>query len=621
MSGNVANARSAVLVFFLAAGAACLEPLPAAERFLIAERGKAADCSIFIAVDARPSCVYAAEELQNHVREMTGVELGIERRTCPVGDARAIILEIVEDPILGTDGFRLKVDGDTLRVSGGVRGVLYGVYELLETYGGCGWYASWRTVIPKRDVFSVPRGISDSQTPSFLLREPSWMDVKRHPDFAARLRMNGAGGNLGAKHGGAAYRFVKGLPRSHTFDRFLPAERYFKNHPEWFAEIDGQRRGEKTQICLTNPEALEESVKNIVKMVEADPDGARVVGIGQNDNRACCTCAKCRAVNAEEASSCGTLMRFVNAVAARLEERFPGIMVETLVYQFTRKPPKLTRPRPNVMPCFCTYEAEFAHPLTESEYVENVAIVKEMREWGRRTDNLFVWDYSTNWRFFQQPMATVYSLQPNFRFFLENGAKYLYCEGGPYHADFANLRAWLIAKLSWNAAADVDALIDRFFRECYGPAAPHARAAFDRLHEIYRAKRKAVLTIWHRDLRNVLTDEDLDGMLSEWDKAIAAARAAGDDDLTYTVRAGAFPYVATKLNRCAEDAASVCTTNGAASRLPPKDANAFYGRAMAFWEEARRRKHTIRTGEGDRTRRTRESWNRLLMTTEAGRKR
>ena len=613
MSGNVADARSAVLVFFLAAGAACLEPLSAAERFLIAERGKAADCSIVIAVDARPSCVYAAEELQNHVREMTGVELGIERRTCPVGDARAIILEIVEDPILGTDGFRLKVDGDTLRVSGGVRGVLYGVYELLETYGGCGWYASWRTVIPKRDVFSVPRGISDSQTPSFLLREPSWMDVKRHPDFAARLRMNGAGGNLGAKHGGAAYRFVKGLPRSHTFDRFLPAERYFKDHPEWFAEIDGQRRGEKAQICLTNPEALEESVKNIVKMVEADPDGARVVGISQNDNRACCTCAKCRAVNAEEASSCGTLMRFVNAVAARLEERFPGILVQTLVYQFTRKPPKLTRPRPNVMPCFCTYEAEFAHPLTESEYVENVAIVKEMREWGRRTDNLFVWDYSTNWRFFQQPMATVYSLQPNFRFFLENGAKYLYCEGGPYHADFANLRAWLIAKLSWNAEADVDALIDRFFRECYGSAAPHARAAFDRLHEIYRAKRKAVLTIWHRDLRNVLTDEDLDGLLSEWDKALAVARATGDDELVYTVRAAAFPAVATKLNRYAEDMQCV----GA----PPEDARALYDRGMAFWEEARRRKHTIRTGEGDRTRRTRESWNRLLMTTEAGRKR
>ena len=531
------------------------------EEVVLAERGKTPTYSIVTCPDGGPSCTYAAEELRDYVQRMTGVVL-------PIGseDAKAkgnvISLKIVSDPALGDDGFELKEKNGDLLVRGGVRGVLYGVYELLETYGGCGWYASWRTVVPKRENFSVPKGLADRQVPSFLLREPSWMDVRRHVDFAVRLRMNGAGTNPTPRHGGAAYRFVKGLPRSHTFDKFLPAAKYFAAHPEWFSEIGGQRRGngDRTQICLTNPEALEESVKNLTAMIEADPYGARVVGVSQNDNRANCTCAKCVAVDAEEESSCGTLMRFVNAVAERLEKRFPGIMVETLIYMYTRKAPKLTRPRHNVMPCFCTYEAEFAHPLTESEYCENVAIVKDLREWGKLTSNLFVWDYTSNWRFFQQPMATVYSLQPNFRFFLENGAKYLYCEGGAYHADFANLRGWLIAKLSWNAEADVNVLLDRFFTGCYGPAAPHARAVFDRLHGIFRVKKEAVQTIWHRDLRHVITDADLDGMLAEWDKALAVARTTGDDELIYSVRAAAFPYVATKLSRAAEDMKFVWAT-------------------------------------------------------------
>ena len=184
----------AALAYCLVAGLACGEDL------VIAERGKKHCHAIVVGRNGGPSCAYAAEELRDYVAQMTGVELPIAAESAePSG--KVISLNVVGDAELGEDGFELKEKNGNVLVRGGKRGVLYGVYELLETYGGCGWYASWRTVLPKRDTFSVPKGLSDRQMPSFLLREPSWMDVRRHVDFAVRLRMNGAGSNPSARHG------------------------------------------------------------------------------------------------------------------------------------------------------------------------------------------------------------------------------------------------------------------------------------------------------------------------------------------------------------------------------------------------------------------------------------
>ena len=576
--------------------------------FVVAERGRTDNPPVVLPADAMPSFRYAAEELRDHVKGMTGVTLSIVDSGC-----RGVFLE-KGGADLGDEGFRIRTDADGVHITGGCRGVLYGVYELLEEYGGCGWYASWHAVMPRQDAFTIPDNLDYVRRPTFLLREPSWRDVRRNVDFAVRLRMNGAGSNPQEKHGGAAYRFVKGLSRSHTFDRILPAAKYFNDHPEWYSEIGGVRRGggKHTQICLTNQEAFEEAVKNVLAMIAADPHGARVVGISQNDNRAYCRCAKCAAIDAEEGSQAGTLMRYVNAMSERLSKTYPDIMVETLIYMHTRKPPKLTRPAKNVMPCFCTYEAEFAHPLWESPYIENRNMVPDLEAWGRITDNLFVWDYTTNWRNFLQPMATVCTLQPNFRYYRDNGAKYLYGEGGFFHADFAELRGWLIAKLSWDPDADQERLLKRFFNGYYGAAAPHAEACFRRMHELYRAKPKKVQTIWHRDQPEVLDEDYLDWAISEWTKA--EEKVKDDPVLLYNVRTSSLSTLATRLNRTAASVKYVWATRDPAAFAEPRDVKALYDKTLAIIADANAKGHTVQIGDGDgnKTQRTLASWKRIF---------
>ena len=47
------------------------------DEFVIAERGKSADCTIVCGEDADPAVRYAAEELRDYVKKLTGVELTI----------------------------------------------------------------------------------------------------------------------------------------------------------------------------------------------------------------------------------------------------------------------------------------------------------------------------------------------------------------------------------------------------------------------------------------------------------------------------------------------------------------------------------------------------------------
>ena len=178
---------------------------------------------------------------------------------------------------------------------------------------------------------------------------------------------------------------------------------------------------------------------------------------------------------------------FTNRISVPHEERFPGIMVETLVYQFSRRPPKLTLPRRNVMPCFCTYEAEFAHPLAESDYEENVAIVKDLREWGRRTSHLFVWDYATTYTKDSRgyPFPSEWHLADKYRFYATHGVHGIFWEHeDPDHTDLYDLKFYFMTKLFENPNLDYPAFFRRTFSEYYGATAgPLVSAARERLRD------------------------------------------------------------------------------------------------------------------------------------------
>lgn len=197
----------------LVAQVACAAALP------VAVRGHPATHTIIQPADASPSQIYAAEEFQRFTEEMTGVKLAIATDAGPLPAAAVLLGQsrhtaaLLATPAtmqeLGADGFRIVVKPPYVLIIGGPeRGTLYGVYETLERFGGCRWYASWHSVIPQRDCFEIPL-IDETQKPAFTLREPFWFDMF-NGDFAARNKSNGNRMRLEERHGGKT-RFGNGF--------------------------------------------------------------------------------------------------------------------------------------------------------------------------------------------------------------------------------------------------------------------------------------------------------------------------------------------------------------------------------------------------------------------------
>ncbi len=544
--------RLSVSLIALAAAPAVLFAQP----LTLAVRGQPAACTIVRSLTASPSQIYAANELQKFAEKMTGVKLPIITDDAPLPGSAIVLGETrhtaqllggsVDLAALGEDGFRLKTCPPHLLIIGGpVRGTLYGVYELLERFGGCRWYTSWHSVIPACDRWTIPL-IDETQKPAFALREPFWFDMF-NGDLAARNKCNGNSMRLAAKHGGHSFRFGGGLGSCHTFNILCPPEALFATHPEYFSEINGKRVKENTQLCLTHPDVLRLVTSNVLERIRKDP-GASFYGVSQNDWYNFCTCPACKAIDDREESHAGTMITFVNQVAEAVEKTYPNVIIETLAYQYTRKPPKTVRPRRNVMPCLCTIECDFSKPLAQSTDEQNKKFVDDIRGWSAMTHMLYVWDYTTNFRDYTGSFPNVLALQDNVKFFRANRVDYLF-EQGAYqgrHGDFSELKAWLLAKWLWNPELPAEPLLNDFFAGYYGAAAPLVRRYFDELHSFYQMPDKR-LHIFDDLETSPVTDDFYTRAADVWQQAEAAVKDSPAH--AYNVRMGAIPVLYTRLAR------------------------------------------------------------------------
>ena len=504
-----------------------------------AENVFALKSGVALPADARQSERYAAEEWCRWSSQVTGWTSDFVSE-----DNAGVVLR--RDDTLGEDAFRLTADNGRLIVRGGRRGILYGVYEALERFAGVGWFSLNTTVVPKKERIEVPEDLDDIERPAFEMRQPLFYELSNDPDFSARLKVNAP--QIEERHGACSHVFDNILGNSHTFYWLVPPEEYFAKHPEYYSEIDGRRTYHNAQLCLTNPDVLKIVIAKVLERMRSNPK-ARYFGVSQNDNVGYCRCSRCAEIDRQEGSHAGTLLRFINAVAEATEKEFPGKIIETLAYQHTRKPPKLTRARPNVMPSFCSIECEFSTPLAKSSNAANKAFIEDLRGWAAQTDQLYVWDYVVNFSTLPYPMPNVYVLQDNLRTFRDYKVKSIFEQGNNRyrHADFAALKAYLLAKWMWNPDQPIEPLLDKFFSAYYGKAAALARRYFDELHALPRDPVWQPLSIYEGNTSTRIPDEFVDRMAKLWDEAEALVK--DDPTTSYNVRMERLGIDVTRLMR------------------------------------------------------------------------
>ena len=556
----------------------------ASEVIALSDNG-ASEYAIVIAEDAIVAERTAAAELQSHIEAVTGATLPIREEAA---DAKLIVVgpsarfcaafPEVDLGALKHDGIVMKTKGDAVYLAGGrPRGTLYAVYTFLEDVVGCRWWSSTERFVPDRPTLTIP-ALDVVYTPRLLYREAFYRDAFDGV-FAARCKCNGHFEQIPEEYGG----HYSILGWCHTFNQLLPPHRYFKDHPEWYSEIDGERVAERSQLCLTNEEMPAEFIKQALEWLRKSPN-AGMISIAQNDGRGRCRCAKCRALEDHEGSASGPILHFVNAVAEEIEKEFPDVLVETLAYVYSRHPPKHVRPRGNVVVRLCSIECSYCQPLATGE--QNETFRRDIEGWSAIAPQLYIWNYVTNFSSYILPHPNLRVLAPNIRFFVEHNAISLFEQGDSTCScsDFPELRAWLLAHLMWDPSRDAQALITEFLQGYYGAAAGPLEAYINLIHDAVEAS-GAYLRCYMSDTSSWLGSDDLERATALFDEA--ERRVAGDAARFTRVRRARMPLDHVWLNRY-----------HALKRLAKAEGRPFSGpeAPKAFSEEFIRRAHEFDVG-------------------------
>jgi hypothetical protein len=471
--------RALLLVVALGLGAM----LPAAALSL-ARDGKA-EIEIVLAAEATPAEQTAARELADILKQVTGGHYRVsrERPTMPVrprilvGPTAATKAAGVDCSQMGPEQWLIRTVGNNLVIAGGrPRGTLYAAYHFLEDVVGVRWWNPWEESIPRRPTLAVGN-LNLSGQPSFRYRDIYMIYGRDGGRFAARNRLNRDGdAKVESQYGGT---LNYGPPyHVHTFNLYFPPKQYFATHPEWFSLLKGQRVGEHSQMCLTNPPLRQAFLAKLRETIASSWAAAQaaqqppplVYSVSQNDWYNQCECDPCQALAKAEGSEAGPLLEFVNYLADGIKDQYPEVMIDTLAYQYTQKAPLTIKPRDNVIIRLCDTDADMAQAIT---HPNNTAFREHLQSWARIAKNLRIWDYAVTYaKPIGMPMPTVRTYQPDFRFYLDHNVEGVFTElEYPVTADWRDLKVWMMIKLLENTEADYNKLLDTFLSGFYGPAA------------------------------------------------------------------------------------------------------------------------------------------------------
>lgn len=415
------------------------------------------DYRIELAKDAGVKEQQAAEILQHYLHESLAAELPIV--TGYSDDmTKAIQLKLVSSDV---PSVRYHVEDHKLIIEGSdEQYLLYAVYEFLERELDCRFWAPGVETVPQTERLTLNKDRSYRYSPPVHVRTVHSKLFYEYHDFADKQRVT--------------YEAFPGYApeaRVHTFHRFVSAEQYFDKHPEYYALVNGRRR--PTQLCLSNPDVLR-IVTEAVAITFAEHPDASVVSVSQDDNTQYCHCDQCEAIHQEEGSPSGSMIRFVNEVAAS----FPGKQISTLAYQYTRKACK-TKPRENVLITLCSIECDRSSPIED----KSPDFAADLKDWKNLTENIRIWDYTTQFTNFLAPFPNIYTLEPNIRFFASNNAKWIFEQHSHHPSELFELRSYLMARLLWDPQRNTDVLIREFCDGYYGNAGPKVVEYITEIHK------------------------------------------------------------------------------------------------------------------------------------------
>ena len=460
--------------------------------------------TITLAEQASAQEIKAAEVLKEYLQQISGAEFAITKAEVTAKNIQIGLADETKDFQEGTVSYSV-MDEQVIIQGASPQSTLDAVYTFLEKELGCRFYSPTVEHIPSSPTIKLANSFQFEYTPPVSTRTVHSRLFYENPEFANKLRVTTE----------AFPRYAPGA-RVHTFHRFVPAGVYYDEHPEYYALRNGKRI--PTQLCLTN-EAVFEIVKDTVTALMARHPEADVISVSQDDNTQYCQCPNCEAIHEREEVPSGSMIHFVNRIA----QAFPDKQISTLAYQYTRKAPKTLKPEPNVLITLCSIECDRSAPIEDNCQDFTADLVA----WGEKTDNIRIWDYTTQFTNFLAPFPNLMTLHPNIELFVQNNAKWIFEQHSNQPSELFELRSYLTAQLLWDPTANPANIMDDFLAGYYQEAAPFVKDYITTIHEEIAQDSSFFLFLYgdpSQGFRSFLRDDLLvyyDSLYNEAAKAVA----------------------------------------------------------------------------------------------------
>lgn len=371
-----------------------------------------------------------------------------------------------------------------------------GIYGLFRRAFGCEWPAPGVENLA-RAAFRFEK-MKESWKPAFAFREVGFAPAKTKEEAEFRIA-----------NGLRPAPIPQGLGRDASY-ALVPPEKYFDEHPEFYAEIDGKRIALKEawrkpeeaaarakelgELCPSAPGLAQVIVEAMRETIAApadtkDPIGTyrrsragwlaqeKVLALTPMRSSRICDCAMCRGLKDREQGPAGAWLTLANDVAEKLEAAFPGEGYRVLIHAFGPwlKPPHALKAASNVIVVLFANECDFSRPLGDKGTPQNLAFAEALGGWSNTCEHVWVADCLTSLNTKGGPFPVIDHLQENLRLYAQHNVQGVYYQArGPAAQgdDFSALKYYLAARLLWDPDAPVDALVQRFVGAYYGAAAP-----------------------------------------------------------------------------------------------------------------------------------------------------
>lgn len=507
-----------------------------------------AELKILLQPEASETETSAAQTLQHYLEEITGAAPKIVTEAPQEEAGGMISLQLAETLAMQPKGSYVLRWGQDAQgqpsedpvfyiEAGSARGLFNGVYGFLRRICGVEIYSSNVKTVPQTERIAPEKPYYYAYTPTLEYADTDW--VSPHDlEFALATGLNGTYSPLEEVHGGK----VNYLWFCHSLTGgIVPESEFFESHPEYYAlQEDGTRQ--PTQLCLSNPDVVEQAKKDVRKRVEEayDPNAAlNIVSVTQDDNYLYCRCDNCTALAEKYGGQSGLMLWFVNQIADDIGPDYPELVVDTFAYQYTRQAPKNITPRENVCVRLCSIECCFGHALNDPNCEENVKFMQDLEDWSRICNRMYVWDYVTNFAQTLCVFPNFQVLRQNIDTFREHHVVGIY-EEGAYYADpaapeFYDLRAYMLSVLMRDemTAEEELAARDGFLTAYYG--GEQAGAAVGEILDIlaeHAGGDQGHLHIYEQARFSLhgMTKDVIARVNTLWQLAVDSAKDAGDPD-------------------------------------------------------------------------------------------